>query len=88
MIPEGIEVGEAATNLKKTVPVLREILFSHEDPWHYVDMLYDLSPKFMKLIEAQVPDCSIRKFGEWLGLDTFMDAQTVMNEISRRKTQR
>ena len=51
-------------------------------------MLYDLSPNFMKLVEAQMPDCSVRKFGEWLGLDTSMDAQAVMDEISRRKAQR
>jgi len=88
IMPEGVKVGGAATNLKSTVPVLRKILFSHEDPRHYVDMLYDLSPNFMKLVEAQVPDCSVRKFGEWLGLDTSMDAQAVMNEISRRNANR
>lgn len=88
MIPEGVKVGGAATNLKTTVPILRKILFSHEDSRNYVDMLYDLAPNFMKLIETQVPYCSVRKFGEWLGLDTSMDAKTVMNEILRRKAQR
>jgi hypothetical protein len=27
----------------------------------------------------------VRKFGEWLGLDTSMDSQAVMDEIARRK---
>ncbi len=88
MMPEGVNVGGAATKLKTTVPVLRKILFSHKDPRHYVEMLYDLSPNFMKLIETQVTQCSVRKFGEWLGLDVSMDAQAVMDEISRRKVQR
>ncbi|MDG5814966.1 XRE family transcriptional regulator [Chitinispirillales bacterium ANBcel5] len=87
MMPDGVKVGGAATNLKTGVPVLRKILFSHENPRHYVDMLYELSPNFMKLIQAQVPQCSIRKLGEWLGLDTSMDAQEVMNEISYRNEQ-
>jgi hypothetical protein len=40
----------------------------------------------MALVAAQVPDCSVRKFGEWLGLDTTIDASTIMDEIIRRKT--
>lgn len=88
MMPEGVNVGGAATNLKTAVPTIRQILFSHEDSRHYVEGLYALSPNFMSLIEQQVPECSIRKFGEWLGLDTTMDAQSVMDEIARRKTQK
>lgn len=85
MMPDGVKVGGAATNLKTAVPVLRKILFSHEAPRYYVDALYDLSPNFMSLIEKQVPDCSVRKFAEWLGLDTTMDAETVLDEIVHRK---
>jgi hypothetical protein len=70
------------------VLVLGEILYSYEAPRHHVDMLYELSPNFMKLIEVQAPDCSVRRSGEWLGLDISRNAQTVMNEISRRKVQR
>lgn len=84
-MPREVEVGGAAMNLKTSMPALRKIFFSHEDPRYYVDLLYDLSPNFMHLIEAQVQSCSVRKFGEWLGLDTSMDAQAVMDEISRRK---
>lgn len=87
MMPDAVEVGGAATNLKTTVPVLRKILFSHEDPRHFVDMLYDLSPNLMRLIEAEVPNCAVRKLGEWLGLDTTIDAQAVIDEILRRNTQ-
>jgi hypothetical protein len=49
-------------------------------------MLYVLSPNFMALVAKQVPDCSIRKFGEWLGLDNSIDASSIMDEIIRRKT--
>jgi len=83
-----IDVGGAATNLNKDFPTLRDILFSKNDPRHYVDTLYALSPKFMKLVAEQVPDCSLRKFGEWLGLEgSSIDAKAVMNEIARRKAQ-
>ncbi|MBD3241513.1 MAG: helix-turn-helix domain-containing protein [Chitinivibrionales bacterium] len=87
-MPPGVDVGGAATNLKAVMPTLRKLLFSHDDPRHYVDMLYALSPNFMSLIERQVPHCSVRKCGEWLGLDTSMDARKVMDEVSRRAEQR
>ena len=87
MMPEGVKVGGAATNLKAAISTLRQILFSHEDSRHYVETLYKLSPNFMDLIKQQIPECTVRKFGEWLGLDTSMDAQAVMEEISRSKSQ-
>lgn len=86
-MPEGVQIGGAATNLAKRVPSIRQILFSDEDPRHYVDMLYTLSPNFMKVIEQQIAGCTVRKFGEWLGLNTSEDAQLVMDEIRRRKNQ-
>jgi transcriptional regulator with XRE-family HTH domain len=85
LAPDGLNVGGAAINLNKGFPSLREILFSSDDPRSYVDMLSELSPNFFTLISSQVPGCSVRKFGEWLGLDTSMDSQTVMDEIARRK---
>jgi hypothetical protein len=76
----------AAANLNKNFPNLHEIFFEKGDPRSFVDTLYALSPNFMALVAAQVPDCSVRKFGEWLGLDTTIDASTIMDEIIRRKT--
>jgi hypothetical protein len=83
--PAGLNVGGAATNLTKGFPTLRDILFFKNDPRNFVDMLSELSPNFFSLISNLVPECSIRKFGEWLGLDTSMDSQAVMDEIVRRK---
>jgi transcriptional regulator with XRE-family HTH domain len=85
LAPDGLNVGGAAINLNKGFPSLREILFSNDDPRNYVEMLSELSPNFFDLISSQVPGCSVRKFGEWLGLETSMDAQAVMDEIVRRK---
>lgn len=87
IMPEGVKVGGAATNLRSAVPILRDLLFTHDDSRHYVELLYTLSPNFMSLVEQQVPQCSLRKFGEWLGLETSMDAEVVMDEILRRKSQ-
>lgn len=47
-------------------------------------MLFEFSPLFMKLVAEQVPDCSTRKMGEWLGLDTGLDARAVRDELKRR----
>ncbi|MDO5576934.1 MAG: XRE family transcriptional regulator [Fibrobacter sp.] len=84
-MPQGVNVGGAAANLGTSVPVLRNILFARDEPIYFVNILYELSPNFMKLVETQVPDCSVRKLGEWLGLNNTMDAQAVMDEIVRRK---
>ena len=83
LFPKGLNVGGAATNLTKNFPTLREVLFSDDDPRHYVDMLYALSPNFMNLVAEQIPDCSLRKFGEWLGIDSSMNAKEIMEEILR-----
>jgi hypothetical protein len=50
--------------------------------------MYAFSPKFIELIEQQIPNCSVRKFGEWLGMDTSIDAQAMMDEMLRRKAKR
>ena len=87
-VPDNLNVGGAATNLNKSFPTVRDILFLNHDPRSYVDTLYALSPKFMNLVAEQAPACSLRKFGEWLGLeDSTIDAKVVMEEIARRKAQ-
>ena len=78
----------ADVNLKKQFPTLREILFGSDNVQDFLDRMYELSPRFMSFIEKQIPDCSVRKLGEWLGLDTSMDAQLVMEEMLRRKAKR
>jgi transcriptional regulator with XRE-family HTH domain len=78
----------ASVNLSKEFPTLRSILLGSDNVQDFLDRVYTLSPKFMELIEQQIPECSVRKFGEWLGLDTSMDAQAVMDEMLRRKAKR
>lgn len=88
-LPENLtNIGGAATNLSKEFPTLREILFGSGDVRTYLDRMYHLSPKFMNIISENISDCSSRKLAEWLGLDTSMDAQVVIDDILRRKAQR
>ena len=63
---------------------MSEILFKEKDPRSYVEMLFEFSPLFMKLVAEQFPDCSTKKMWEWLGLDTSLDARAMMDELKRR----
>ncbi len=87
MIPPDLKVGGAATNLSKGFPTLRQILFAKDTPRDYVEVLNGLSPRFVSLVADQIPHCTVRKFGEWLGLETSMDSKEVIYEIARRKSQ-
>lgn len=80
-----LKVGGADTNLKKKFSTIEEILFKDENPRYYVDIIRELSPLFINLISEQIPNCSIRKFAEWLGLSTSIDAKAVMEEMERVK---
>ncbi len=81
---KSLNLGGADTNLKREFPTVSEILFKEKDSRSYVEMLFEFSPLFMQLVAEQVPDCSTRKLGEWLGLDTSLDARAVMDELKRR----
>lgn len=83
LFPEGLSVAGAAVNLKKKFPSLREILYKEPDPRGFVGMLYELSPHFMKLVKENVAGATVRKVGEWLGLDTTIDDRTIIDEINR-----
>ncbi len=80
-----LNIGGAATNLKKESKTVEEILFKDKNPRRYISMLRELSPLFIDLISKQIPDCSIRKFAEWLGLSTSINAKAVMEELEREK---
>jgi transcriptional regulator with XRE-family HTH domain len=85
ILKQELQLGGAATNLNNKFPTLQKVLMSSDDPRSYVDMLYALSPNFTSLVAKQVPNCSVRKFGEWLGLDNSLDASAIMEEFIRRK---
>jgi transcriptional regulator with XRE-family HTH domain len=84
LFPDKLSIGGAAANLKKQFPVLRDILYRESDPHRFVKLLFELSPHFMKLVKAGIPGASVRKVGEWLGLDSTLDIKSVIDEINRR----
>ncbi len=86
LFPEELNnIGGAATNLAKKFPTCRQILFHNPDPRFFVDVQFKLSPLFMKLVSQNISSVSVRKVAEWLGLDTTMDAQAVIEEIKKRE---
>jgi transcriptional regulator with XRE-family HTH domain len=87
ILQDAVNVAGAATNLNKNFPTIRQILYKKDDSRHFIDSLFKFSPNFMNLIAAQVPHCSTRKLGEWLGLESSLDASAVMEEIARIKAQ-
>ena len=82
LFPEGLSIGGAAANLNKRFCTLRGILYRESDPRWFVKALFDLSPHFMDLVKTGLSSASIRKVGEWLGLDSSIDATTVIDEIA------
>lgn len=76
-----INVAPADTNLKKTIPKVSDTIFRDRDPRSYITKLRKLSPRFTTLVAAQTEHASVRKIGEWLGLDSAMDAQAVLGEL-------
>lgn len=81
----GVNVAPADINLRKTIPKVGEIIFSDGDARSYISKLHKLSPRFITLVAEQVEHASIRKIGEWLGLNSSMDAQVVVEELRRIK---
>jgi transcriptional regulator with XRE-family HTH domain len=83
LFPKSLQIGGAAENLKKHFPTIREVLYRESDPRHFVKMLFELSPHFMNIVKNAIPGSTIRKVGEWLGLDSTIDIKTVVDEINR-----
>jgi len=75
-----LRTGGADTNLKKEFPSIGEILFKSTEPLEYISHLRKLSPLFFDIVSRQIDNPSTRKFGEWLGLDTTLDAELAHKE--------
>jgi transcriptional regulator with XRE-family HTH domain len=75
-----LNIGGANTNLKKDFLGIGEILFKSKEPKDYISHLRTLSPLFFDIVSRQIDNPSTRKFGEWLGLDTAMDAEHARKE--------
>jgi len=80
-----LNVGGADTNLKKQFPSIGEIIFDSDDPRDYVDKISALSPNLLKMIVNQFEGMSYRKLGELLGLNNFLDAKAVHEELFKLK---
>jgi hypothetical protein len=76
-------VGGADTNLKKNFPTIGDVLFGSDDPLSFIDTLKKLSPKFFNIIAEKYHECSVRKFGEWIGLDNEMDSKETRVALER-----
>jgi len=85
-VPFNVPVAGAVANLKKTTYTVSEILFNDGDARRYIEQLRKLSPGFTELVANQAPDASLRKLGEWLGLDSSIDAKSVVGELQRITT--
>jgi transcriptional regulator with XRE-family HTH domain len=75
-----LRTGGADTNLKKEFPSIGDILFKSDEPHDYIQHLRKLSPLFFDIVSRQIDNPSTRKFGEWLGLDTTLDAEHARKE--------
>lgn len=75
-----LDIFGADTKLKKEFPSIGEILFKSNEPHDYIQHLRKLSPIFFDIVSRQIDNPSTRKFGEWLGLDTTLDAEHARKE--------
>lgn len=72
-----LRTGGADTNLRKDFLTVNEILFESREPAAYIMNLKKLSPLFFDIVSKQIDNPSTRKFGEWLGIESSLDAQQV-----------
>jgi transcriptional regulator with XRE-family HTH domain len=78
-----LNVAPADSNLRKTFPSIGDILFRDEDPKCYIDNLRELAPLFFTIVSSQINNVTKRKIGEWLGLESSLDAKQVVEEWKR-----
>jgi len=78
-----LQVGGANSNLRKLFPSIGHVLFKEEDARVFVSKLKKLSPLFFEILEKQIQSASNRRVGEWLGLESGLDAEQAAKEIRR-----
>jgi len=78
-----LQVGGANTNLKKQFPSIGDILFKDKDPGEYIHVLNALSPLFLDIVARNIGKVTTRKAGEWLGLESKLDAKQVIDELQK-----
>ncbi len=78
-----LQVGGANSNLKRLFPSIGHVLFKEEDARSFVSKLKKLSPLFFEILGTQIQSASTRRVGEWLGLESGLDAEQAVKEIRR-----
>lgn len=75
----------ADRNLKKDFPTIGDVLFDKKDPRDYIDILGKLTPHFIQIVTNQIGYVSNRTIGEWLGLESILDAEMAIKELKKKK---
>ncbi|MBW2333026.1 MAG: helix-turn-helix transcriptional regulator [Deltaproteobacteria bacterium] len=81
-----LQVRGANTNLKKQFPSIGDILFKDKDPGEYIHALDALSPLFLDIVARNIAKVTTRKAGEWLGLESQLDAELAIRELQKINT--
>jgi hypothetical protein len=78
-------VGAADTNLKKELKrTIGDVLFYGDDPVSYIEILSELSPRFIDILKDNIEACSDRKYGEWIDLDNQIDASMAKQALATK----
>lgn len=78
-----LNVWGADTNLKKIFLTIGDILFQDGEVRSYIQALKALSPLFLDIVAKQLGNASKRKVGEWLGLESLLDADQTLEELEK-----
>lgn len=78
-------VGGANSNLKKEHrKTIGDVLFRGSDPVSYIEILSELSPRFVSILSHALPSCTERMFGTWIDLDNQIDAGMARTALESR----
>jgi transcriptional regulator with XRE-family HTH domain len=78
-------VGGADTNLKKHMNrTVGKVLFRSDDAVSYIEILSELSPRFITILSKSLSSCTDRKFGEWIDLDNQIDSSMARQALESK----
>ncbi len=79
-----LDAVKSNSTLRKKTPSLNGVLFQNKKPREYLDLLQNISPSFLKMIQNNLESTSTRKLGELLGIEGEMDAKELREELVTR----
>ncbi len=80
-----IKIGGADTNLKKELPVIKDILSNNKEPEEFLNVYKTLSPIFYMLLLENYDNLTNRKLAEILDLDNSLDAVEIRKVLDKQK---